>query len=85
MYQIFIINVENDKVMFIEMIFFSFFNSTLKLMYEGMDYIHVILAVGRHQVILLSAHKLFMWSFTRTKWKELWGSKIILYVYFIIS
>lgn len=23
-----------------------------------MDYIHVILAVGRHQVILLSAHKL---------------------------
>lgn len=85
MYQIFIINVENDKVMFIEMIFFSFFNSTLKLMYEGMDYIHVILAVGRHQVILLSAHKLFMWSFTRSKWKELWGSKIILYVYFIIS
>lgn len=58
MYQIFIINVENDKVMFIEMIFFSFFNSTLKIMYEGMDYIHVILAVGRHQVILLSAHKL---------------------------
>lgn len=58
MYQIFIINVENDKVMFIEMIFFSFFNPTLKLMHEGMDYIHVILAVGRHQVILLSAHKL---------------------------
>lgn len=58
MYQIFIINVENDKVMFIEMIFFSFFNSTLKLMYEGMDYTHVILVVGRHQVILLSAHKL---------------------------
>lgn len=58
MYQIFIINVENDKVMFIEMIFFSFFNSTLKLMYEGMDYIHVILVVGRHQVILLLAHKL---------------------------
>lgn len=85
MYQIFIINVENDKVMFIEMIFFSFFNSTLKLMYEGMDYIHVILVLGRHQVILLSAHKLFMWSFTRSKWKELWGSKIILYVYFIIS
>lgn len=85
MYQIFIINVENDKVMFIEMIFFSFFNSTLKLMYEGMDYIHVILVLGRHQAILLSAHKLFMWSFTRSKWKELWGSKIILYVYFIIS
>lgn len=58
MYQIFIINEENDKAMFIERIFFSFFNSTLKLMYEGMDYIHVILAVGRHQVILLSAHKL---------------------------
>lgn len=58
MYQIFIINVENDKVMFIEMIFFSFFNSTLKLMHEGMDYIHVILVVGRHQVILLSTHKL---------------------------
>lgn len=58
MYQIFIINVENDKVMFIEMIFLSFFNSTLKLMHEGMDYIHVILVVGRHQVILLSAHKL---------------------------
>lgn len=58
MYQIFIINVENDKVIFIEMIFFSFFNSTLKLIHEGMDYIHVILAVGRHQVILLSAHKL---------------------------
>lgn len=58
MYQIFIINVENDKVMFIEMIFFSFFNSTLKLMHEGMDYIHVILVVGRHLVILLSAHKL---------------------------
>lgn len=58
MFQIFIINVENDKVMFIEMIFFSFFNSTLKLMYEGMDYTHVILVVGRHQVILLSAHKL---------------------------
>lgn len=58
MYQIFIINVENDKVMFIEMIFFSFFNSTLKLMYEGMDYTNVILVVGRHQVILLSAHKL---------------------------
>lgn len=58
MYQIFIINVENDKVMFIEMIFFSFFNSTLKLMHEGMDYTHVILVVGRHQVILLSAHKL---------------------------
>lgn len=58
MYQIVIINVENDKVMFIEMIFFSFFNSTLKLMHEGMDYIHVILAAGRHQVIHLSAHKL---------------------------
>lgn len=58
MYQILIINVENDKVMFIEMIFFSFFNSTLKLIHEGMDYIHVILVVGRHQVILLSAHKL---------------------------
>lgn len=58
MYQIFIINVENDKVMFIEMIFFSFFNSTLKLMHEGMDYIRVILVLGRHQVILLSAHKL---------------------------
>lgn len=58
MYQIFIINEENDKVMFIERIFFSFFNSTLKLIHEGMDYIHVILAVGRHQVILLSAHKL---------------------------
>lgn len=58
MYQIFIINVENDKVMFIEMIFFSFFNSTLKLMHEGMDYVHVILVLGRHQVILLSAHKL---------------------------
>lgn len=58
MYQIFIINEENDKVMFIERIFFSFFNSTLKHMHEGMDYVHVILVLGRHQVILLSAHKL---------------------------